>query len=468
MSLFKRQDRDATGAAAASFALIAMLFGFFAVVVAAHADNKNVGVPAGAVQVTLSEFAITPSSIAVPLNGKVVITNAGSAVHNFKINGTKIATKDLQPGSSTTVDLNGIKAGSYTAFCSVAGHQQAGMQATVVIGGSGAASGASAGMANMDFNSLSAQQLRAMNDQMDATMTKPVGLYVDQLKTGPNTKGLGNQPLKATVASDGTKVFNLTAELADWEISPGKTVRAWTFNGTVPGPWIKVDVGDHVRVVLDNKLPMSTAIHFHGIEVPFKMDGVPDVTQAPVKPGAKFVYEFVAAKPELGMYHSHHDAQVQVPNGMLGIFEVGDTALPPNTGPIAQEVPMVLNDAGVVGLTLNGKSFPATAPVIAHVGDWVKINYFNEGLQSHPMHLHGLPQLVIAEDGYPLASPYTLDTLSIAPGERFTTLVHVTADFLGPNNTPGIWAFHCHILTHAEGPNGMFGMVTTFIVMPGQ
>ena len=65
---------------------------------------------------------------------------------------------------------------------------------------------------------------------------------------------------------------------------------------------------------------------------------------------------------------------------------------------------MVLNDAGVIGLSLNGKSFPATAPVIANVGDWVEINYFNEGLQIHPMHLHGLPQLVIAEDGYPASA----------------------------------------------------------------
>ena len=79
---------------------------------------------------------------------------------------------------------------------------------------------------------------------------------------------------------------------------------------------------------------------------------------------------------------------------------------------------------------------------------------------------HGLPQLVIGEDGYALPNPYTLDTLMVAPGQRFTTLVHVTKDFLGPNNTPGIWAFHCHILTHAEGPNGMFGMVTTLIVLP--
>ena len=64
---------------------------------------------------------------------------------------------------------------------------------------------------------------------------------------------------------------------------------------------------------------------------------------------------------------------------------------------------MVLNDAGVIGLSLNGKSFPATAPVIAHVGDWVEINYFNEGLQIHPMHLHGLPQLVIARGRLPAA-----------------------------------------------------------------
>ena len=466
MSFFKREDRDVVSTAGVVFAVIAMMFGLFAFIVAAHADSKKTGVPAGAVQVSLSEFAITPSSISAPPNGKLLVSNAGSVVHNFHIQGTSVKTSDIQPGAAATVDLKGLKAGSYTVFCAVSGHQQAGMQATLVIGGSGASSNAAAGMANMDFNSLTPAQLQAMNDKMDAAMAKPVGTYVAQLKTGPNTKGVGNVPLAPKVLADGTKEFDLTAELTNWEVEPGKTVRAWTFNGTVPGPWIKVNVGDHVRVVVDNKLPMSTGVHFHGIEVPFNMDGVPDVTQKPIKPGASFTYAFTASKPELGMYHSHHDAQVQVPNGMLGIFQIGDAALPANTGPVTQVVPMVLNDAGVIGLSLNGKSFPATAPVIAHVGEWVELNYFNEGLQIHPMHLHGLPQLVIGEDGYPLASPYTVDTLSIAPGQRFTTLVHVTSDFLGPNNTPGIWAFHCHILTHAEGPNGMFGMVTTFIVEP--
>ena len=466
MPLFTRRDREALGTAGVALGLVALMFGLLAFVVAAHADNRKVGAPAGAVQVTLSDFAIAPASISAPLNGKLLVTNAGSSVHNLSVQGTSIHTKDLQPGEAMTLDLKGQKAGSYTALCSISGHQQLGMQATLVIGGSGAPSAASGGMANMDFNSMTARQLQAMNDQMDATMAKVVGAYTPQLKSGANTKGVGNQPLIPQVLANGTKVFHLTAQLADWEVSPGKNVRAWTFNGTVPGPAIKLDVGDHVRVVVDNKLPMSTGVHFHGIEVPFNMDGVPDVTQAPIKPGKSFTYEFTVAKPELGMYHSHHDAQVQVPNGMLGVFQVGDPALPPNTGPVTQSLPMVLNDAGVIGLSINGKSFPATAPIIAHPDDWVEINYFNEGLQIHPMHLHGLPQLVIGEDGYPLSAPYTVDTLSIAPGQRFTTLVHVTSDFLGPNNTPGIWAYHCHILTHAEGPDGMFGMVTTLIVQP--
>jgi len=464
MGVLKRQDREVVGTAGVVFASIAMIFGLFAFVVAAHADNKAAGGPASGVQVALSEFTITPSSITAPLHGTLVITNSGTTVHNFNIRGTSIKTKDLQPGGSATIALGDLKAGSYTVFCAISGHEQAGMRATLVVGGT--ASSGAGDMANMDFNAMTPQQLAAMNDQMDATMAKAVGLYTAQLKTGPNTKGVGNQLLKPQVTADGTKVFHLTAELANWEVSPGNKVRAWTFNGTVPGPWIKVNVGDHVRVVVDNKLPMSTGVHFHGLEVPFAMDGVPDVTQQPIKPGKQFTYDFVAKGPELGMYHSHHDAQVQVPNGMLGIFQVGDVALPPNTGPVTQQVPMVLNDAGVIGLSLNGKSFPATAPVITHPGDWVEIHYFNEGLQIHPMHLHGLPQLVVAEDGYALPAPYTVDTLSVAPGQRFTTLVHVTSDFLGPNNTPGIWAFHCHILTHAEGPNGMFGMVTTLIVMP--
>jgi FtsP/CotA-like multicopper oxidase with cupredoxin domain len=82
----------------------------------------------------------------------------------------------------------------------------------------------------------------------------------------------------------------------------------------------------------------------------------------------------------------------------------------------------------------------------------------------HPMHLHGIPQTVIAKDGFPLPQPYKVDTLTIAPGERYTVAVQPTTEHLGADGKPGVWAFHCHILTHAESSQGMFGMVTTFIV----
>jgi FtsP/CotA-like multicopper oxidase with cupredoxin domain len=72
------------------------------------------------------------------------------------------------------------------------------------------------------------------------------------------------------------------------------------------------------------------------------------------------------------------------------------------------------------------------------------------------MHLHGFPQLVYAKDGYPLDQPYAADTILIAPGERYSVLIT-------PNH-PGTWVFHCHILTHAEAPNGFTGMTTAMVV----
>jgi FtsP/CotA-like multicopper oxidase with cupredoxin domain len=80
----------------------------------------------------------------------------------------------------------------------------------------------------------------------------------------------------------------------------------------------------------------------------------------------------------------------------------------------------------------------------------------NEGMMIHPMHLHGMHQTVIAKDGWPQPQPWKCDTLNIAPGERWDVIVNC--------NNPGTWAFHCHILPHAESDHGMFGMVTALIV----
>ena len=226
------------------------------------------------------------------------------------------------------------------------------------------------------------------------------------------------------------------------------------YNGMVPGPEIRVTEGDKVRVVCHNQMTQSTAIHFHGLIVPNNMDGVPFITQDPIKPGGTFNYEFTVRNSGSNMYHSHHNSAEQVTKGLMGAFIVApkDSSGEPK---VDADYTLVLNDAGI-GLTLNGKSFPATQPIVAKLGQTIRIRYMNEGLQIHPMHLHGLPQTVIAKDGWPVPMPYKVDTLTVAPGERWD--VTVVCD------QPGVWAFHCHILIHAESAQGMFGMVTAVIV----
>jgi plastocyanin len=448
----KLRDENGFGIGTFAISILTVIVAFGALIVAGQAlttskDAEDAAALGGTgASVSLAEFSIDPSSVEVPAGGSLVVRNTGAVVHNLEIVGTDVKTSDIDPGGAESLDLSSLKPGTYEMFCAVSGHKGAGMVGSITVG--------SAGHAGHGESAAGGTNTPA-NDSMDAIQKKVVDQYVAQLEDGPNTEGVGAQPMEPTVLADGTKEFTLTAEITDWEVEPGKVVQAWTYNGTVPGPTIKVQPGDKVRVVLDNQLPQSTAIHWHGIDVPNGMDGVPFITQDPVKPGEEFAYEFVANGPAVGMYHSHHHAEAQVPDGLLGAFLVGDEPRPAGVN-VSQEIPMVLNDAGVIGLSLNGKSFPGTAPTIAKVGDWVLIHYMNEGLQVHPMHLHGLPQLVIAKDGFPVPQPYSADTISVAPGERYSVLVQATI--------PGVWAWHCHILNHAEREDGMFGMVTAFIV----
>ncbi len=269
------------------------------------------------------------------------------------------------------------------------------------------------------------------------------------------TEGKGNQLLSPKVVN-GVKVYELTAAPVQWETAPGQKVEAWAYNGQVPGPQIRVREGDRVKLVLHNKLAESTCVHFHGLEVPNAMDGVPFVTQPPVKSGESFTYEFTAPMGNHGshMYHSHHNSAKQVGLGLLGAFIVE----PRNPAPVEKadvDYVMILND-GMHGYTLNGKSFPATEPIKVKKGQKLRLRFMNEGMMIHPMHLHGMHMTVIAKDGWLQPAPWKCDTLNIAPGERWDTIVNC--------NNPGVWAFHCHILTHAESDHGMFGMVTALIV----
>jgi FtsP/CotA-like multicopper oxidase with cupredoxin domain len=296
---------------------------------------------------------------------------------------------------------------------------------------------------------LTLAQRRARADAMDAMHEKGVKAFPAK------TAKWGNQPLAARVEK-GVKVFELTAKPIKWETEPGKFVDAWAYNEQVPGPQIRVTEGDRVRVVLHNELDESTAMHFHGLELPLAVDGVPFITQPPVKPGESYTYEFTVPAGNAGshMYHSHLNAARQVGSGLLGAFIV-EPRRPKKAHKADVDYVMILND-GVHGYTINGKGFPATEPIVAKLGQTVRIRFMNEGMMIHPMHLHGMHMTVIAKDGWDQPAPWKCDTLNVAPGERWDVLVKC--------NNPGTWAFHCHILPHAEGEHGMFGMVTALVV----
>jgi uncharacterized cupredoxin-like copper-binding protein len=465
-----RPADTSVGAAAFGVVIAVLALIFASVAVVFGGDDGSSEAPAGAgdgsASVELSEFALAPAALTVPVGGSLEVTNAGATAHNLTVSGTDIASSDLAAGESEVLDLSSLEPGEYEVICAIPGHADAGMKGTLTVsddGSSGGASGLSsaapsdtAGAGAHAGHQMSAEDYQQMSQAMNDT----IAAYPAE------TEGTGNQLLEPTVRAGGIKEFELTAEVAPWEVEPGTKVDAWTYNGTVPGPQIRVDVGDRVRIVLHNELPMGTDLHLHGINVDNAMDGVAPITQQLVEPGESFTYEFVADEPAVAMYHAHHHGQLQVPNGMLGTIFVGDVALPagrtvsghdiPADLKVTQDLPLVLNDSGVIGYSLNGKSFPATAPIAAKQGDWILVHYFNEGGQIHPMHLHQFDQVVVAKDGFALDHPYVADTVNVAPGERYSVLVHL--------DKPGTWVWHCHILGHVEREQGMYGMVTAVVV----
>ncbi|MDL5054993.1 multicopper oxidase domain-containing protein [Oscillatoria laete-virens NRMC-F 0139] len=280
------------------------------------------------------------------------------------------------------------------------------------------------------------------------------------------TDEMGGQPLEYTL-DDGVKVFQITARPVLWNILEDVTVTAWTYNGTVPGPMIRVTEGDRVRVVFTNELPEATTVHFHGNTLTNAMDGVPNVTQNPVEPGETFVYEFTASPSGTFWYHSHLNTDTQIGLGLYAPLII-DPAQPETTLPDV-DVTLMLSEWRVVdGLTypsmpmagaepnyftINGRAFPATEPINVQVGQRVRIRFINAGQFVHPMHTHGTSFQIVATDGYPVPAmaQLTKDTVAVAPGERYDI------EFIATE--PGMWAVHCHVLHHVtndgEEPGGL-------------
>lgn len=445
-------------------AILALVAPLAAVGIVAATRDKSGGGGAAATKastsnVTLKEFSIAGDLTVAPGNVTFNVSNAGTTEHNFAIQGDG-TTPNIASGKSATLAAN-LKAGTYTVLCTIPGHADAGMKATLNVK-EGATAGTSTASSGTDGSHSGTDiDYKKLDDAMQASIAK-------YLTPEAHGKLSGNQLLQPTITSDGYKQFTLTAEIIDWEIEPGNKVKAWAYNGMVPGPEIKVNVGDKVRVVVVNKLPMGTDLHMHGADVPFDQDGVSPLTQPLIQPGQSYTYQFTADRPAIAMYHPHHHGQLQLPNGLFGALIVGETKLPlgktvggvtiPASLKPALEFPMVLNDSGAIGYSLNGKSFPGTDPIEIKQGEWFVAHYYNEGGQIHPMHLHGLDQLVIEKDGFPLDQPYWTDTQLVSPGERYTVLVHANK----PAGTAWVW--HCHILNHVERDTGAFGMMTAVLI----
>jgi FtsP/CotA-like multicopper oxidase with cupredoxin domain len=379
-------------------------------------------------EVIMKEWSvIAPKGLVAGKPSRLTVKNTGTAIHAIALDtgGDVLRTPVVDPGRSVTFDVPALNAGSYRMWCHISGHKEAGMETKLTIGG-----------AKDEHEGMS-------NDEMEEAERAAVAAFPAK------TEATGGHVLRPTLV-DGVKVFEITAKAVSWEIAPGQFVDGYAYNGQIPGPQLRVKRGDRMRVVLHNDLPESTVVHFHGFELPNNMDGVPFITQDPIRPGATFTYEFTV-KEGAGtyMYHSHFNALAQVGKGLLGSIVVEEP-----TKDWDLEQTLILGD-GELGFAINGKGFPATSPIVAKKNQKVLLRFLNGGQQLHPMHLHGFHFKVVARDGRRIPS-YVVDTLTVAPGERYDVVFRATER--------GIWALHCHILSHVEGQNGMYGMVTAVIV----
>lgn len=257
------------------------------------------------------------------------------------------------------------------------------------------------------------------------------------------------------------KVFNLIAQPVRTELVQGRTMDAWGYNGSIPGPTIEVVQGDRVRIIVENLLPEPTSMHWHGFEIPIAMDGMPGISQPMIPPGGRFVYEFTLHQAGTFFYHSH--APMQSMMGMLGLFimhpkEPFSPRVDKDYGIVLQEWALLPSNTvpntmsmEFNWLTMNGKSAPATTPLIARLGDRVRIRLVNIGMDHHPIHLHGNTFHVTGtEAGRVPEAAWT-------PANTVLVGVAQARDIEFEANNPGDWMFHCHMPHHMM--NQMASMV---------
>ena len=260
---------------------------------------------------------------------------------------------------------------------------------------------------------------------------------------------------------NGVKVFHLIPEVVKREFLPGKVFDVWGYNGHMPGPTLEVNQGDRVRIIVENRLPEPTSMHWHGFEIPIEMDGGPGISQEPILPGKTFVYEFTLHQHGTFFYHSHMAMQEMM--GMIGLFimhpkELYQPQVDKDFGLIFQEWAILPNNTipnslsmEFNWLTINGKAGPATTPLIVRLGDRVRIRMVNLGMDHHPIHLHGNTFYVTGTEGGRVPEAAWTPANTVLLGVAQARDVEFEAKY------PGDWMLHCHMPHHMM--NQMVSMV---------
>jgi FtsP/CotA-like multicopper oxidase with cupredoxin domain len=263
------------------------------------------------------------------------------------------------------------------------------------------------------------------------------------------TPDLSNLPF---TVENGVKVFNLIAEPVKRRVAPYKMMQVWGYNGSCPGPTIQVNQGDRVRIIFDNHLPESTTIHWHGLEVPMEMDGLPYISQQPVPPGGRSIYEFTLHQEGTYFYHSHGAMQEMI--GMIGLFILHPQK--PYKPKVDHDYGIVLQEWAILPdnnvpntanmefnwLTVNGVSAPATTPLLARLGSRVRIRIVNLGMDHHPIHLHGNQFVVTGTEAGRAPEPTWRPENTVLVGVAQARDIEFDAKY------PGEWMLHCHLPHH--------------------
>jgi FtsP/CotA-like multicopper oxidase with cupredoxin domain len=242
--------------------------------------------------------------------------------------------------------------------------------------------------------------------------------------------------------------MDMVAKQSEVEIFNGVKTKVWSYNGQVPGPEIRLKLGDTLKLNFTNNLPQETTIHFHGVRVPNAMDGVPGVTQDPIQPGETFVYEFTPKDAGTYWYHPHVRSSEQVERGLFGTLVVEDA----EPWPYTQDRVLVIDDWRMTNdkqvypqfntpmdlmhdgrwgnvITVNGKLMPN---ITARPGERIRFRLVNSSnARVYMPTIDGVSAKIIAVDGMYAREVTDLGNLELSPGNRIDVDITIPVDMQG-------------------------------------